>query len=444
MADEEEEWRNALDGDSFPAWLRQAAVAIPAVPQPKAGDTVPGRFSGSTRPVSYTESFINHLVGLPPAMLKGGFNTMANWLDWKPEVGPDTLAPLGAGAVVSAIRPGRVPHRHFDMTPADRIRGSGNDYGPVEVSYMPHEEGVYLAGIQTDPAKRGRGYGRAALEQFLEEADAARKPVDLRVVGPNARDDVWLREFYRSLGFDEVGSGTRMQRPAMPPAGTATLYTDQSRASLPGLMANAVEQPGRGPAPIRFQPGGPEERFILENYERMNRQVMAERLGYSQRVLDREIQSVLLRNGIDPRGRGERTAATQDAYRQRRDRVEAMWRKGMSAGDIAELEGVTPTRVRMIANQLRDEGADIPRRSSPNPRDLIEQVLDLTREGLAAADVARQLGITRNKALGIVYRARQKGLFASPSASIPGVIVGDGLAEPRVNPYVNKLADDWS
>ena len=32
-------------------------------------------------------------------MVRGGMNSAANWLDWKPEVGRDTLAPLGLAAM---------------------------------------------------------------------------------------------------------------------------------------------------------------------------------------------------------------------------------------------------------------------------------------------------------------------------------------------------------
>ena len=31
-------------------------------------------------------------------MARGASNSSANWLDWKPEVGPDTLAPLGTAS----------------------------------------------------------------------------------------------------------------------------------------------------------------------------------------------------------------------------------------------------------------------------------------------------------------------------------------------------------
>lgn len=31
-------------------------------------------------------------------MARGGLNSAANWLDWNPEIGPDTLAPLGMAA----------------------------------------------------------------------------------------------------------------------------------------------------------------------------------------------------------------------------------------------------------------------------------------------------------------------------------------------------------
>jgi hypothetical protein len=168
-------------------------------------------------------------------MAKGGLNSAANWLDWKPEIGPDTLAPLGVSAISALARPGRVPHQHFDLTPTERMTGSGNPYGPVEMAYVPNKDGVYLGGIQTDQDKRGRGYGRAAMEQFLEETDAAGKPVGL-----TSLDDPRLWKFYASLGFKN-SSGRIWERDARPPRSETMLFADPSRASLSGTIVNDAD-----------------------------------------------------------------------------------------------------------------------------------------------------------------------------------------------------------
>ena len=74
------------------------------MPEPiRAGDKVANtnqrlQSLAPERPYTALESFGRHVGSMPFGMAKGALNTAANWLDWKPEVGPDTLAPLGMAA----------------------------------------------------------------------------------------------------------------------------------------------------------------------------------------------------------------------------------------------------------------------------------------------------------------------------------------------------------
>lgn len=52
---------------------------------------------------------------------RGGLNSAANWLDWKPEVGPDTLAPLGLAGMNAGLARGAMVNA-AKMSTADWVR----------------------------------------------------------------------------------------------------------------------------------------------------------------------------------------------------------------------------------------------------------------------------------------------------------------------------------
>lgn len=64
---------------SFTDWLRSQAPQV----TPANDDTT-------------YDAIVSRLKRTGTGLVRGALNTSANWLDWKPQVGPDTIAPLGA------------------------------------------------------------------------------------------------------------------------------------------------------------------------------------------------------------------------------------------------------------------------------------------------------------------------------------------------------------
>jgi ribosomal protein S18 acetylase RimI-like enzyme len=65
---------------------------------------------------------------------------------------------------------------------------------------------VWLVDLAIQPGLRGRGIGRAVLEQLIAHAELRRVPVGLYVDAMNQR----AFEFYRRLGFEVVGDQSQM------------------------------------------------------------------------------------------------------------------------------------------------------------------------------------------------------------------------------------------
>ena len=74
------------------------------------------------------------------------------------------------------------------------------------------EEEIRLVEIAVLSAARGKGVGRARLEELLAEADGAGKPVRLKVTAGNRALSLYRRLGFRQTGNDEVRLW--MERPA--------------------------------------------------------------------------------------------------------------------------------------------------------------------------------------------------------------------------------------
>jgi DNA-binding CsgD family transcriptional regulator len=221
-----------------------------------------------------------------------------------------------------------------------------------------------------------------------------------------------------------------------------------ARVSYDQILAYVQSRFGMGggnvqsaPARLSFQKGGPEEKFILANYDKMGVYEMAERLGYSRRVVEREMRPILERNGITPRAKGGQLPA-QNAERDAA--IEAMYREGRPLDQIGRRHGLSREGVAGVIRGLREAGADIPHRYGArysNPEELIEQVLDLNAQGKTRDEIASELGITRSKASGIIARAMDEDVPTSSAQDAPQHIMrAVGGADPTLSAHWEKLS----
>ena len=105
----------------------------------------------------------------------------------------------------------------FDWTPSLRTRRA--KVGDTSISYTVGEDVAKVVLVRTPPEARGRGGARAAMQAFLQEADARGLPVELTVAEQDSRTDpAKLQAFYESMGFvatgEEVDGSPRMRRDA--------------------------------------------------------------------------------------------------------------------------------------------------------------------------------------------------------------------------------------
>lgn len=78
--------------------------------------------------------------------------------------------------------------------------------GDTTISYSFDGERAHIASVRTPSAKRNKGSARAAMSQFLREADALGVPVVLESSPLDKRTkDGRLYHFYKSLGFEPTG-----------------------------------------------------------------------------------------------------------------------------------------------------------------------------------------------------------------------------------------------
>lgn len=174
----------------------------------------------------------------------------------------------------------------------------------------------------------------------------------------------------------------------------------------------------------RFTPGGPEEKFILSNYGRMNIRELADGLGYAEKVVARELRPILARAGVEPRsqhGRGHFLSDKVADVEARNDDIEALYREGKTLAQIARATQATHGTVAHALRRMRAEGRDIPKRPQGHRNDdaLVEDILDRIDQGHSFGDIAKELGVTRNKVAGIVHRARKIDQEIREAASGP-------------------------
>ncbi len=178
---------------------------------------------------------------VPHNVLSGGINTAANWLDWRPNIGADTLAPLGLAAFGSAPA-GALAASAARRTPrtAAADQGKRDLYGlegkPFEMAadapiYPLTLEGAkrtfdYYQQLQQAAASGGR-FARAARQQlkFMEQSgdlDFARKVISQHHSGPTQE------AYWRALdAFASMDKPTRLNADA---------------GVIPGTIVNALDQ----------------------------------------------------------------------------------------------------------------------------------------------------------------------------------------------------------
>jgi ribosomal protein S18 acetylase RimI-like enzyme len=132
----------------------------------------------------------------------------ANW----PEAVRAPLLEIQYRGRISGIRD------QFPDAAEEILLADGEPVGWAVIHRGPEE--LRLVEIAVRSVSRGKGIGEARLQELLAEADAAGKPVRLRVAAGNRAIRLYLRLGFRQTGSDEVR--VWMERPAGgigPPAG---------------------------------------------------------------------------------------------------------------------------------------------------------------------------------------------------------------------------------
>jgi GNAT superfamily N-acetyltransferase len=128
---------------------------------------------------------------------------------------PDRLARMLAGTYANAPTGSSVPLSMNALERAQRARVKVSDY-PVEPNAKLIDD------LYTDPAARGQGLARQAMEDVTRQADADRSPLYLNTVAGDGVDPQRLIEFYKSLGFESLGPSYMRRNPAAANAPTAS------------------------------------------------------------------------------------------------------------------------------------------------------------------------------------------------------------------------------
>ena len=279
----------AQEGGAFPNWLRKTAGAIP-----ENKDLPAPQFPFDPRSMSAHN------------MVRGSLNTVANWLDKKPEIGPDTIAPLGLAPMGMALTPrnavGAMGGKAASGLPMDeaarlaRARAAGFDtdrtlyhgtsnafdeFGPGDI-YLTDKPKIanYYADARAEQAAAGHVDPANAGPNVLPLYAKAKHPLVVSDKGPDgthgwAKDNLEaalgmkasrrsdLIEEARRRGYDMVelkdildiggpqsqfipldAKTVRSKFAAFDPAlsdKAGLLLSDQSKASLPGTLINAMD-----------------------------------------------------------------------------------------------------------------------------------------------------------------------------------------------------------
>lgn len=95
------------------------------------------------------------------------------------------------------------------------IRWRGVDVGVIAVQWRAEE--LFVCLLEVHPAHQGRGIGTAVMQSLIDQANADRKPVALKVLRANQR----AVGFYKRFGFVVTGQSAThwiMAREPDPPA----------------------------------------------------------------------------------------------------------------------------------------------------------------------------------------------------------------------------------
>ena len=181
-------------------------------------------------------------------MFGDGLGSAANWLDQRPEVGPDTLAPLGLAAAgpLSALRLMEHPTRAA-------VRSAGRTFtGRTHMDAV--DDGIRHLGEKRFWKRMAKGYGdwrdnpgdgfvtsegrlvsRTEASQLMREAIQGRPQ----------------RKHEPQFSYPSRGESNRLDRlrerginRVYEEPNTAILFADSSRASLPGIVVNGMQQGG--------------------------------------------------------------------------------------------------------------------------------------------------------------------------------------------------------
>lgn len=147
-------------------------------------------------------------------MLKGGLGSAANWLDRRPEIGPDTLAPLGLAALNplgKAAGALRSAERIAPVTPAEakaRAAAMGFDTETVYYHGTPHDFGAFDPGAH----RVGTGGGDPHMEMSAHGVYMTPSREYAEMYGPNVHE-MYVRHGRRTTITDntrDVDSLTRI------------------------------------------------------------------------------------------------------------------------------------------------------------------------------------------------------------------------------------------
>ena len=188
-------------------------------------------------------------------MARGGLNSAANWLDRRPEIGPDTLAPLGLA--VAGTLPGMVRGAaRTAETALQQAQQSAARREPLladkERLYAEEHWGIRPRGLTDDPARAQRFWDANAdfhNDHNIRNQEPAPQLTptvkeQLYALGqPNqfahdarfpSSDAAALAERYWAAKDDFAAMGDKAPR-------GYRLNADPSRASLPGVVVNGLE-----------------------------------------------------------------------------------------------------------------------------------------------------------------------------------------------------------
>ena len=178
-------------------------------------------------------------------MLKGGLGSAANWLDGRPEVGPDTLAPFGLAAMGSHLlrlrsrAVGAEQAAPFRLTPFD---GGDTFYGPLSLHVERGGEPIGAINYELRSAAEPNDTAFIHLMRLKRGSGEPLTTGDLRALREAFRElqpSVTRFEGQRSTGAHALSN------PEAPLASpnrkqSVTIAADPLRASAPGTVVNGL------------------------------------------------------------------------------------------------------------------------------------------------------------------------------------------------------------